>query len=83
MKNFSLSPGIEPDSSSPESPIYTTRPYSHNSTSEYVVYNYIYEYDYDYDYDYMYTLIIVIVGEFIKGCVAVDEVVYMGSYLTI
>ena len=38
MKNFSLSPGIEPDSLSPESPSYTTRPYSHNSMSDYVVY---------------------------------------------
>ena len=38
LKNFSLSPGIEPDSLSPESPSSTTRPYSHNSTSDYVVY---------------------------------------------
>ena len=38
LKNFSLSPGIEPDSSSPESPSYTTRPPSHNLTLEHVVY---------------------------------------------
>ena len=39
LKNFSLSPGIEHDSSSPESLSYTTRPSSHNSTSDYVVYD--------------------------------------------
>ena len=33
-----FSPGIELNSSSPEPPSYTTRPPSHNSTSEYVVY---------------------------------------------
>ena len=38
LKNFSLSPGIEPDSLSSESLIYTTRPPSYNSKSEYVVY---------------------------------------------
>ena len=38
MKNFSLSPGIEPESSSPESLISTTRPPSHNSISKYDVY---------------------------------------------